>query len=186
MLDFDFIDWDEDDDRDRKRLPHRHSGLTTDGVASVTLAQRGRDSNRSSNRPAVFRWTNTNRYIGDHEITKGRDAVIRRTAYGQRRPVNLGRSFPPEATNELRQRRNKQAWEDDSQQQAAVMRIKERHATPGTERRKRESEKRSGRRFRRSFPRRISSVPCGFAARTQAARVNLGELSNRTGVDRRH
>ncbi len=66
MLDFDYIDWDDDDIPDPENNV-RHiaaAGLTPEEVNEVLYSpDPDTDTSDSSGRPAVFGWTSTGRYI---------------------------------------------------------------------------------------------------------------------------
>jgi hypothetical protein len=85
LLDFDFIDWDDEDDPAGNVWHIAAAGLTPEEVEDV-LRSPDPDSSasRSSGRPSVFGWTHTRKYIiVVYEVTaQGGVTVIRPwTAY---------------------------------------------------------------------------------------------------------
>ena len=85
MLDFDFIDWDDDDDPAGNVWHIASAGLTPDEVEEVLRSPNPDTSmSRVSGRPAVFGLTGTGKYIiVVYDVTdEGGVRVIRpRTAY---------------------------------------------------------------------------------------------------------
>jgi hypothetical protein len=85
LLDFDFIEWDEDDDPNGNVMHIASAGLTPDEVEDVLRSPNVNVSaSRSSGRAAVFGWTGSNKHIiviCDMTSERGVTVLRPRTAY---------------------------------------------------------------------------------------------------------